>query len=458
VNKSFQKAYFIGIGGIGMSAICRYLLEQNISVWGYDKTRTDLTLELESLGVNITYDDAVEALPAQVKSDLNNTLFVYTPAIPKDHPQWIWLQEQGIALHKRSQILGLLTQDKICLAVAGTHGKTTTSTLLAHILKTCNVNFSAFLGGISSNYQSNYISHTSGIQLFDKDIVVVEADEFDRSFHQLRPDAAIITAIDADHLDIYGDSKSFFEAFEVFAELISPERMGDLYLEERIQMNIPEHVKLHVYGNHGESPFHYKNVRIENHQYVFELNGQHFICGLPGHHNVSNATAAIALCLNSLKLSAKQIAEGVMSFKGVKRRFEFLKNSPEQVIIDDYAHHPEEIKAIIRSVRTLYPEKKITGIFQPHLFSRTRDFAQEFAQSLSGVDELILMDIYPAREKPIEGITSEWLLSLVKNQNKSLMNQEQILEKIKLESPELVLIMGAGDIDRLSAKLKYHER
>jgi UDP-N-acetylmuramate--alanine ligase len=188
------------------------------------------------------------------------------------------------------------------------------------------------------------------------------------------------------------------------------------------------------------------------------LKGQHFICGLPGHHNVSNATAAIALCLNSLKLSAKQIAEGVMSFKGVKRRFEFLKNSPEQVIIDDYAHHPEEIKAIIRSVRTLYPEKKITGIFQPHLFSRTRDFAQEFAQSLSEVDELILMDIYPAREKPIEGITSEWLLSLVKNQNKSLMNQEQILEKIKLESPELVLIMGAGDIDRLSAKLKYHER
>ena len=458
MNKSFQRAYFIGIGGIGMSAICRYLLEQNISVWGYDKTRTDLTLELESLGVNITYDDAVEALPAQVQSDLNNTLFVYTPAIPKDHPQWIWLQEQGIALHKRSQILGLLTQDKICLAVAGTHGKTTTSTLLAHILKTCNVNFSAFLGGISSNYQSNYISHTSGTQLFDKDIVVVEADEFDRSFHQLRPDAAIITAIDADHLDIYGDSKSFFEAFEVFAELISPEKIGDLYLEERIQMNIPEHVKLHVYGNHDKNEFHYEHVRIENHQYVFELNGQHYICGLPGHHNVSNATAAIALCLNSLKLSAKQIAEGVMSFKGVKRRFEFLKNSPEQVVIDDYAHHPEEIKAIIRSVRTLYPERKITGIFQPHLFSRTRDFAQEFAQSLSGVDELILMDIYPAREKPIEGITSEWLLSLVKNQNKSLMNQEQILEKIKLESPELVLIMGAGDIDRLSAKLKHHER
>jgi UDP-N-acetylmuramate--alanine ligase len=458
VNKSFQKAYFIGIGGIGMSAICRYLLEQNISVWGYDKTRTDLTLELESLGVIITYDDAVEALPAQVKSDLNNTLFVYTPAIPKDHPQWIWLQEQGIALHKRSQILGLLTQDKICLAVAGTHGKTTTSTLLAHILKTCNVNFSAFLGGISSNYQSNYISHTSGAQLFDKDIVVVEADEFDRSFHQLRPDAAIITAIDADHLDIYGNSKSFFEAFEVFAELISPEKMGDLYLEERIQMNIPEHVKLHVYGDHNKNEFCYENVRIENHQYVFELNGQRFICGLPGHHNVSNATAAIALCLNTLKLSAKQIAEGVMSFKGVKRRFEFLKNSPEQVIIDDYAHHPEEIKAIIRSVRTLYPERKITGIFQPHLFSRTRDFAQEFSQSLSEVDELILMDIYPAREKPIEGITSEWLLSLVKNQNKSLLNQEQILEKIKLESPELVLIMGAGDIDRLSAKLKHHER
>jgi UDP-N-acetylmuramate--alanine ligase len=320
------------------------------------------------------------------------------------------------------------------------------------------VNFSAFLGGISSNYQSNYISHTSGTQLFDKDIVVVEADEFDRSFHQLRPDAAIITAIDADHLDIYGDSKSFFEAFEVFAELISPEKIGDLYLEERIQMNIPEHVKLHVYGNHDKNEFHYEHVRIENHKYVFELNGQHFICGLPGHHNVSNATAAIALCLNSLKLPAKQIAEGVMSFKGVKRRFEFLKNSPKQVVIDDYAHHPEEIKAIIRSVRTLYPERKITGIFQPHLFSRTRDFAQEFAQSLSEVDELILMDIYPAREKPIEGITSEWLLSLVKNQNKSLLNQEQILEKIKLESPELVLIMGAGDIDRLSAKLKHHER
>lgn len=458
MNKSFQKAYFIGVGGIGMSAICRYLLEQNISVWGYDKTRTDLTIELEGLGVSITYNDAIDALPMEVKSDLNNTLFVYTPAIPKDHPQWIWLQEQGITLHKRSQILGLLTQDKICLAVAGTHGKTTTSTLLAHLLKTCNVNFSAFLGGISSNYQSNYISHTNGIQLFDKDIVVVEADEFDRSFHQLRPDAAIITAIDADHLDIYGDSKSFFEAFEVFAELISPEKMGDLYLEERVQMSIPAHVKLHRYGTEVNCSFIYENVRIENHQYVFDLQGQKFVCGLPGHHNVSNATAAVALCLNSLKLPANQIANGVTSFKGVKRRFEFLKNSPEQVIIDDYAHHPEEIKAIIKSVRTLYPEKKITGVFQPHLFSRTRDFAQEFAESLSLVDELILMDIYPAREKPIEGITSEWLLSLVTHQNKSLLDQEQILEKITSESPELILIMGAGDIDRLSAKLRHHER
>ncbi|MCL9980438.1 MAG: UDP-N-acetylmuramate--L-alanine ligase [Bacteroidia bacterium] len=458
MNKSFQKAYFIGVGGIGMSAICRYLLEQNISVWGYDKTRTDLTIELEGLGVSITYNDAIDALPMEVKSDLNNTLFVYTPAIPKDHPQWIWLQEQGITLHKRSQILGLLTQDKICLAVAGTHGKTTTSTLLAHLLKTCNVNFSAFLGGISSNYQSNYISHTNGIQLFEKDIVVVEADEFDRSFHQLRPDAAIITAIDADHLDIYGDSKSFFEAFKVFAELISPEKMGDLYLEERVQMSIPAHVKLHRYGTEADCAFTYENVRIENHQYVFDLQGQKFVCGLPGHHNVSNATAAAALCLNSLKIPPNQIANGVASFKGVKRRFEFLKNSPEQVIIDDYAHHPEEIKAIIKSVRTLYPEKKITGVFQPHLFSRTRDFAQEFAESLSLVDELILMDIYPAREKPIEGITSEWLLSLVTHQNKSLLDQEQILEKIKSESPELILIMGAGDIDRLSAKLRHHER
>lgn len=458
MNKSFDRAYFIGIGGIGMSAICRYLLEQNISVWGYDKTRTELTIELESLGVIITYDDAIEALPAQVKSDLNNTLFVYTPAIPKDHPQWNWLQEQGVTLHKRSQILGLLTQGKICLAVAGTHGKTTTSTLLAHLLKYCNVNFSAFLGGISSNYQSNYISHTNGVQLFDKDIVVVEADEFDRSFHQLRPDAAIITAIDADHLDIYGDSTSFYEAFEVFAGLISPEKMGDLYLEERIKMNVPGHVKLHSYGGKADNSFQYKNVRIENHRFVFDMNGETFICGLPGHHNVSNAAAAVALCINSLNLPAKQVAEGVKSFKGVKRRFEFLKNTPEQVIIDDYAHHPEEIKAIISSVRTLYPESKITGIFQPHLFSRTRDFADEFAASLSEVDELILMDIYPAREKPIEGITSEWLLKQVKLEKKQLLNQEQILEKIELEAPTLVLIMGAGDIDRLSSKLRHHER
>lgn len=458
MNKLYQRAYFIGIGGIGMSAICRYLLEQKIAVFGYDKTQTDLTSEFEKLGVNITYEDSVDTIPELVKADSDNTLFVYTPAIPKDHKQWNWLKNQGVTLHKRSQILGLLTEGKICLAVAGTHGKTTTSTLLAHLLKTCNINFSAFLGGISSNYQSNYISHNSGIQLFEKDIVVVEADEFDRSFHQLKPDAAIITAIDADHLDIYGDTSSFYEAFEIFAQLISPEKMGDLYLEERIKMKLPNHVNTLKYGSREGIDYSFQNIRIENHKYVFDLNQQTYVCGLPGFHNVSNATAAIALCVHSLKLPLEKIVDGVLSFKGVKRRFEYLKNEADQVIIDDYAHHPEEIKAIIQSVKKLYPQKKITGIFQPHLFTRTRDFAAGFAQSLSELDELYLMDIYPAREKPIEGITSSWLLEMVTIQEKSLLNQDEILEKINVESPELILVMGAGDIDRLSAKLRYHER
>ena len=457
MNQSYKQAYFIGIGGIGMSAICRYLLEQGIKVFGYDRTQTTLTIELENLGVQITYDDSVDAIPADVTNNIENTLFIYTPAIPKNHPQWVWLNRENVPLHKRSQILGFLTQGKICLAVAGTHGKTTTSTLLAHLLKTCNVNFSAFLGGISTNYQSNYISNFNGIQLFDREIVIVEADEFDRSFHQLKPDAAIITAIDADHLDIYGDSDSFQKAFEIFADLINSEIIGDLYLEQTVKLEVSEHVKMNRYGSGPNIEFSFDQIRIEDHQFVFDLKGEKFICGLPGHHNVSNATAAIALCLNSLKLPIQKLAEGILSFQGVKRRFEYVKNTHNQIIIDDYAHHPEEIQAIIKSVRTLYPEKKLTGIFQPHLFSRTRDFAEGFAKSLSEVDELILMEIYPAREKPIEGIDSNWLLEKVKIDQKALMEPQQILDKINNESPELILIMGAGDIDRLSKQLKQNE-
>ena len=447
----YQQAYFLGIGGIGMSAIARYLLQLGIPVFGYDKTPTPLTQALMDEGAIITFNDELEALPEVVQNNLDQTLFILTPAIPKNHPQWNWLQSQNAQILKRSEILGKIAQNGYCIAVAGTHGKTTTSTLVAHLLHSCNVNFTAFLGGISSNFGTNYIRKTDGINLPNKgEIIVLEADEFDRSFHRLNPDLAIITAIDPDHLDIYGTAEAFTQAFVDFTHLISE----GLLIHESLSIPTPANIQVIQYGKESTSAVHASNIHINNGDFCFDLMVNNtqiapFRCGLPGHHNVQNAVAALGICINFLQLPIHQLQNGIASFKGAKRRFEYIHKSDRFVVIDDYAHHPEELNAIIGSVKTLYPNKAITGIFQPHLFSRTQDFAAGFAQSLSELDEIYLLNIYPAREQPIPGVNSDWLLSLIDHPKKEVVTPDQVLEKIKNNPAEVLLILGAGDIDRI---------
>jgi UDP-N-acetylmuramate--alanine ligase len=474
----FEQAYFLGIGGIGMSAIARYLLQIGMPVMGYDKTETPLTEALRAEGAEITFNDAVAALPQRVTSQLHKTLFILTPAIPKNHPQWVWLQEQKATILKRSEVLGSIARNGFSIAVAGTHGKTTTSTLVAHLLHSCNINFTAFLGGISSNFGSNYIRKTDGINLpVGGEIIVLEADEFDRSFHRLNPDLAIITAMDPDHLDIYGTPEAFTQAFADFTKLIrvwggaekplpsTPKPHGAaLLLQESLALETPTHVLTYHYGLNENSQSQAQNVRIEDGDFCFNwmLNQQpvaEFRCGLPGHHNVQNALAALGICHGFLGLPIHQLQEGIATFKGAKRRFEYIHKTNKFVVIDDYAHHPEELNAIIGSVKTLYPNKKITGIFQPHLFSRTQDFAVGFAQSLSALDQIYLMDIYPARELPIPGVDSQWLLSLIPNPNKLLVSPETIIATLNQNPAEVLLILGAGDIDRIVQPIQtlYHE-
>lgn len=461
-------AYFLGIGGIGMSAIARYFVYKGITVAGYDKTPTPLTAELEAEGIAVHFDDEIGAIPDFVNTNAQETLLIYTPAIPKNHQGFNYLNNHGYTLYKRSEVLGIISRDAYCIAVAGTHGKTTTSTLIAHLLYSCNINFTAFLGGISANYNTNYIHKTDGKNLFtDKPIVVLEADEFDRSFHRLSPDIAVITAIDADHLDIYGTEDAFNEAFEIFASKIKPG--GSLIANAHLERHWPDNLEVFTYCLNSELAPNFQShfSQIQNGEFLFDYIGVHKIngevsawdlkniyCGLPGFHNIENATAAIAVCLDILGLNEAELKQGLASFRGAKRRFEFIVKNPNYVVIDDYAHHPEELNAILTSVKELYPQKKLTAIFQPHLFTRTRDFADGFAESLSVPDEIILMDIYPARELPIEGITSAWLLEKIQAQNKLLLNEAEILAKVKAEKPELLLILGAGDIDKLVPQIK----
>ncbi len=470
--RDYHQAYFLGIGGIGMSAIARYFLQTGLPVFGYDKTPSTLTASLESEGAAITYNDQLEALPNPVQEDLENTLIVLTPAIPKDHPQWQWLIKQNATILKRSEVLGSIARGGFCIAVAGTHGKTTTSTLIAHLLYECNVNFTAFLGGISANYQTNYLRKTNGLDYqvsanhnpnsgsqisqqappSAKEIIVLEADEFDRSFHKLNPDLAVITAIDPDHLDIYGTKEAFEQAFVDFTHLIQPH--GGLMIQENLHIPVASDIQSRTYGTKETANFQAQNIHIEGGDFCFTLTQNQtqvdkFRCGLPGHHNVQNAVAALGICYGFLGLNLEALKKGIASYKGAKRRFEYVHKTENYVVIDDYAHHPEELNAIIGSVKTLYPNKTITGIFQPHLFSRTQDFAQGFADSLSQLDQVWLMDIYPAREKPIPGVDSDWLLSLIANPKKVKVDPTQILENIETLTPEVLLILGAGDIDRI---------
>jgi UDP-N-acetylmuramate--alanine ligase len=442
--KNIQRVYLVGIGGIGMSGLARYFHHLGCIVCGYDKTSTDLTTELHNEGIQVIFDDQEEWIPMSFRSPDEGTLVVFTPAIPKDSAILNFFQKRGFELFKRSQVLGLISKGKYTVAIAGTHGKTTTSTMVAHILKDSGMDCSAFLGGISTNYISNVLYGKN-------DIVVVEADEYDRSFLTLFPNIAVITSMDADHLDIYGDHAHLTDSFKLFASQIKP---GG--------------VLIHKQGLPLDSGFTYSindpadvialNIRIENSSFYFDFRNsstdiKNILLGIPGFHNVENATAAIEAAL-LLGVTPAAIKSALASFKGVKRRFEYIVKTDDHIYIDDYAHHPEELRASISSVKKLYPGKKLVTIFQPHLYSRTRDFADGFAEVLDMTDELILLDIYPARELPIEGVNADMILNRMKMLNKRKCGKQEAVDIIKNEKPGLLLTVGAGDIDQLVEPLK----
>ena len=437
----YRNIYFIGIGGIGMSAIARYWKFKGLTVSGYDKTPSDLTAALEKEGIAVHYEDDVNYIP----KDIENTLVVYTPAIPESLEELKYVKEQGYSVLKRSQILGEITRGQTCLAVAGTHGKTTTSTLTAHIVTESGEGCSAFLGGISKNYGTNMlVSH--------RPTVVVEADEYDRSFLQLYPAIAAITAMDADHLDIYGDLEHVQEAFRKFASQVSDTLI--------LKLGLPvsqEDTKAKIYTYHVDDPradFHAENIRLGAlGHYTFDLvypegriNG--IKAGALGRVNVENsvAAAAISLCHG---VREEAIRSAIAGFQGVQRRMDVHINRPDLTYIDDYAHHPQELATTIASLRGIFPGRRITAIFQPHLFSRTQDFAKEFAEALSAVDKLILLDIYPAREEPIPGVTSELIFKDVTAPEKVMMHREDVLEALRGEKLDVLVTFGAGNIDRL---------
>ena len=437
---AYKNVYFIGIGGIGMSAIARYYKFKGLNVSGYDKTPSDLTEELVKEGIGVHYEDNVYFIP----NDVEHTLVVYTPAIPHDLHELVYVQENGYTVLKRSRTLGEIAKGQRCLAVAGTHGKTTTSTLLAHIFKDSGVGASAFLGGISKNYDTNLlVSHNPTI--------VAEADEFDRSFLQLFPEIAVITAMDADHLDIYGDLRHVHEAFQAFAGQVSGTVITKLGLDIT-----PNHTKARIMRysyNDPRADFYADNLRKDECGYfTFDLrypDGTVKDCrvGIPGWVNVENAVAASAIAL-VYGIEPEAIRKALGSFLGVKRRFDIHVNRPGCAYIDDYAHHPNEISTAISSMRDIFPGRKLTAVFQPHLYTRTRDFAPEFAKALSAVDKLILLDIYPAREEPIPGVSSRLIFDKVTAPEKVLLKKEMLMDYLKDEKIDTLITFGAGNIDR----------
>jgi UDP-N-acetylmuramate--alanine ligase len=442
--EAVNKLYFVGIGGIGMSALARYFAKRGCLVCGYDKTRTALTLALEEEGITIDYTDDAAVLPPAFERNDADSLVVYTPAVPANSSILNYFKEQGFSLKKRSEVLGLISAGQFCIAVAGTHGKTTTSSIIAHLLKSSGFDCTAFLGGIATNYGNNFL-------LGENNVVVVEADEYDRSFLTLHADIAVITSMDADHLDIYGDASHLEESFKLFAGQVKPG--GTLIVKEGLPIT-----NAVSYSLNGSSEKKGANIRIEEGSFVFdyadaamEINDIRML--LPGRHNVENAVAAIAVALQ-LQIAPDKIKHALETFKGVKRRFEYVVRNNAHVYIDDYAHHPEELRACFQAVRQLYPERKLTVIFQPHLFTRTRDFADDFAEVLSTVDDLLLLEIYPARELPLEGVDSAWLLDKIRLENKTLCGKDTVLEEIRQRNPELLLTVGAGDVDTLILPLK----
>lgn len=435
---TIKKVYFVGIGGIGMSAIARYFHKRGAAVYGYDKTETTLTRKLEQEGMKIHYTEDVSAIPEGID------LVVYTPAVPASHAELQHFRERNFPLKKRAEVLGIISRSMRTIAIAGTHGKTTTSSIVAHVLRTGGIDCTAFLGGIAGNFDSNYV-------LGQSDWVVVEADEYDRSFLHLSPDMAVITSMDPDHLDIYGDPAAMLETgFFAFARRLKPQ--GQLWVQERLTDEFAgeEFAEVMSYGL-GGGEYRSENLRVENGYFTFDYQNpttrmEGLQLALPGAHNVENATAAITIALE-LGLRKESIREALQSFKGVKRRFETIYRDEKRVYIDDYAHHPSELRAAIAAARMLYPERKLTGIFQPHLYSRTQDFADGFAEALSALDEIILLDIYPAREAPIPGVSSSLIFDQITNPAKQLVTKSELLDVLAEMDTEVLLSLGAGDID-----------
>jgi UDP-N-acetylmuramate--alanine ligase len=448
--ENIKSVYLIGIGGIGMSALARFFNANGKKIAGYDKTSTPLTDELINENIDIHFEDNLNLVPGNFKNlpDKNNVLVIYTPAIPQDFSELNWFRENKYTVVKRSEVLGLITKQSFTIAVAGTHGKTTTSSIIAHLLKQGGMDCTAFLGGIAKNYNTNLVLGKG--EKSSSPVVVVEADEFDRSFLTLYPDVAVITSMDADHLDIYHDKKNLEDSYKSFVSQVKKEGLtiykAGLDLKKETQ-------KQYTYSINSPADFRGENISIKNNKYTFDFTSRNLrfnglTLGLPGRHNVENAVAAIAVALQ-MNLSHEKVSSGLSSYEGVKRRFEFHICNPEIAFIDDYAHHPEELRAAILSVRELYPDKKIIGIFQPHLYSRTKDFADDFAKSLSLLDELILLDIYPAREKPMPGIDSKLILDKVSLEKKIICSKNNLLEELKKRDAEVILTLGAGDIDQL---------
>lgn len=446
-----QKVFFLGIGGIGMSALARYFHHIGKEIFGYDKTETALTKKLESEGMKIHYVDDVSLIPDEID------LVVYTPAIPDDLGEMVTLRGSGIPMMKRSEVLGLLSKEKKTIAIAGTHGKTTTCSILSYILKECGVDANAFVGGIMKNYDSNFL-------LGNSDWIVVEADEYDRSFHRLFPNIAVVLAMDPDHLDIYGDWTEMKKAYRQFTTQVSPG--GKLFVHKTAYGYMDrgwiaelkgKGIEVHRYG-FTDVDFRYDGLKYHRGVFSFdfiseknELNDLQIV--LPGVHNVSNATVALAVA-ESVGADMKMVQAKLKEFAGIKRRFEFIGMNENHVMIDDYAHHPEELSAAIRTAKTLFPEKRLTAVFQPHLFSRTNDFAKEFGKVLSLADEVLLTQIYPARELPMEGVTSQLIFENITHDNKEIIEKSELSSIIKNKDVEVLLILGAGDIDKEIKKVK----
>ncbi len=438
-----KSVYFVGAGGIGMSAIARYFLHKGKIVAGYDKTPTPLTARLEEEGMSIHFDDNVEKIPAACRQP-DSTLVIYTPAIPSDHSELTYFREGGFDIQKRAQVLGTLTHSHKGLCVAGTHGKTTTSSMCAHVMHQSHVDCNAFLGGITKNYGTNYI-------LSDSDYVVIEADEFDRSFHWLRPWVAVITSTDPDHLDIYGTKEAYLDSFRHFTTLIQPGGALILHLGLEMRADTPEDVTTYTYSR-NEGDFHADNVVIDNGEITFDLvspieNVTGISLGQPIPINIENAIAAMAMAQLS-GCTADELREGMRTYHGVDRRFDFKLKDSRHVVLSDYAHHPMEILQSAKSIRELYKDRKITALFQPHLYTRTRDFYREFADSLSLLDEVVLCEIYPAREEPIPGVTSRLIYdNLRPGIEREIISKENVLDYVRSRDFDVLIVLGAGDLD-----------